>query len=164
VTLGLSLDAFLILHVAISMVAIFAGFIVLGGMFSSAPMPGWTAFFLLTTILTSVTGFMFPVGGFTPALAVGAVSILLLAVALAALYARRLDGRWRAIYVVSAVAALYLNVFVFVVQSFQKVGFLQALAPTQGEPPFAIAQTALLIGFVLLGWMAVRRFRPARPI
>jgi hypothetical protein len=158
----LSIDAFLILHVAISMAAIFAGFIVMGGMYSSAKLPGWTAIFLLLTVLTSVTGFMFPIGGFTPALAVGAVSIAVLAVSLYALYSRRMSGRWRWIYVVTAVAALYLNVFVFVVQSFQKVGFLQALAPTQAEAPFAVAQTALLIGFVAMGWMALRRFYPER--
>jgi hypothetical protein len=161
-TLGLSPDAFLILHVAISMAAIFAGFIVLGGLYSSAKLPGWTAVFLVLTILTSVTGFMFPFAGITPAFVLGALSIVVLAIALIALYSRKMKGRWRWVYVTSAVLALYLNVFVFIVQSFQKVGFLQALAPTQAEPAFAIAQAAVLGLFVVLGWLAVSRFHPER--
>lgn len=158
--LGLSPDAFLILHVLISVLAIAAGFVVLGGMYASSRLPCWTAFFLATTILTSVTGFMFPVTAFTPALGVGAVSLVVLAVAVAALYVYRLEGRWRAIYVATALLSLYLNVFVFVVQSFQKVSFLQVLAPTQAEPPFVIAQTGLLVGFILLGAFAIVRFHP----
>lgn len=157
---GMSSDGFLVLHVAISMVGIAAGFVVLGGMYSNAKLPCWTALFLATTILTSVTGFMFPIGGFTPALGFGAVSLVLLAVALLALYGKGLAGNWRWIYVVTALVAFYLNTFVFIFQSFLKVGFLQAIAPTQSEPPFAIAQLGLLIAFVVMIFFAVRRFHP----
>lgn len=163
--IGMSIDNFLVLHVAISMVAIAAGFVVLGGMYSNHKLPCWTAFFLLTTILTSVTGFMFPIGAFTPALGFGAISLALLAVALLALYGKKLSGGWRAAYIVTALVALYLNTFVFVVQSFQKVQFLQVLAPTQSERPFAIAQGGLLIAFIVMIVFAVRRFHPAdRPV
>ncbi len=160
VILGMSIDNFIVLHVAISMIAIFAGFIVVGGLFSNAGLAVWTAFFLFTTILTNMTGFMFPITVFTPALGVGILSSLLLAVALVALYVFRLSGRWRNVYVVTALSGLYFNVFVFIVQSFQKVGFLQPLAPTQSEPPFLIAQTANLVAFVLLGALALTRFHP----
>jgi hypothetical protein len=161
-TFGLSIEAFTVLHVVISMIAIFAGFIVVGGLFASAPLPGWTAFFLVMTILTSLTGFLFPFKTVTPAIVVGAIASLILIVALLALYRHRLAGRWRNVYVVSAIASLYLNVFVFIVQSFQKVGFLNVLAPTGSEPPFAIAQGVTLVAFVILGWIAARRFQPAR--
>jgi hypothetical protein len=161
-TFGLSIEAFTVLHVVISMIAIFAGFIVVGGLFASAPLPGWTAFFLVMTILTSLTGFLFPFKTVTPAIVVGAIASLILIVALLALYRHRLAGRWRNVYVVSAIASLYLNVFVFIVQSFQKVGFLNVLAPTGSEPPFAIAQGVTLVAFVVLGWIAARRFQPAR--
>ena len=160
--LGLSIEAFTVLHVVISMIAIFAGFIVLGGMFSSARLGGWTAFFLVTTILTTLTGFLFPFRTVTPALAVGVVSSLILIVSLIALYSFRLAGRWRFVYVATAVASLYLNVFVMIVQSFQKVSFLQPFAPTGSEPPFVITQAVALIGFVILGVMAVKQFHPAR--
>jgi hypothetical protein len=161
-TFGLSIEAFTVLHVVISMIAIFAGFTVVGGLFASAPLPGWTAFFLVMTILTSLTGFLFPFKTVTPAIVVGAIASLILIVALLALYRHRLAGRWRNVYVVSAIASLYLNVFVFIVQSFQKVGFLNVLAPTGSEPPFAIAQGVTLVAFVILGWIAARRFQPAR--
>lgn len=160
--LGLTVAQFTILHVAISMIAIFAGFIVLGGMFSNVGLAGWTAFFLVTTILTNITGFMFPFGGVTPGIAVGVLSSLLLIVAIIALYVFHLRGRWRLIYVATATLGLYFNVFVLIVQSFQKVSFLKPLAPTGSEPPFVIAHAATLIGFVVLGWLAARAFRPAR--
>jgi hypothetical protein len=162
VILGMTLEGFTVLHVAISMIAIFAGFIVVGGMFSNAGLAGWTAFFLLMTILTNVTGFLFPFTTFTPALGVGILSSLLLIVALVALYGFRLDGRWRAVYVITALLGLYFNVFVLIVQSFQKVSFLQPLAPKGSEPPFAIAQGAALVAFLLLGWMALTTFHPER--
>jgi hypothetical protein len=127
-------------------------------------LPAWTALFLVTTILTSVTGFMFPIHGFTPALGTGAVSMLVLAVALIALYAKHLVGSWRWIYVVAAVAALYFNVLVLIVQSFQKVPTLNTLAPTQSEPPFLIAQGVALMAFLFLGIAAVFRFSPAPAI
>jgi hypothetical protein len=164
VILGLSVANFTVLHVVISMIAIFSGFIVVGGMFSNAGLAGWTAFFLLMTILTNVTGFMFPIAGFTPALAVGTLSTLLLLVAVYAVYKERLRGSWRTVYVVTASIGLYLNVFVLIAQSFQKVSFLQPLAPHGNEPPFAIAQAVTLVAFLLLGWMALRKFHPTRVV
>jgi uncharacterized membrane protein len=129
-------------------------------MLANRPLAGWTKFFLATTILTSVTGFGFPITKFTPGLAIGIISLLLLAVALYALYKQRLAGAWRWIYVVTAVIAQYFNFLVLIVQSFQKVAPLRALAPTQSEPPFLIAQLAALTIFVVFGIMAVVRFRP----
>jgi hypothetical protein len=159
--LGMSIQTFTILHVIISLIAIASGLVALLGMLGSHRLPAWTAFFLLTTILTSVTGFMFPIHGFTPALAVGAVSLLVLAVALIAIYARHLTGAWRWIYVVTATVALWFNVFVLIVQSFLKVPFLHALAPNGNEPPFLIAQAATLVIFLVLGIVAAIKFRPA---
>ena len=153
-TLGLSLSGFTTLHVIISLIGIASGFIVLYGMLGSQRLGGWTALFLATTILTSVTGFMFPFNGLTPGLVIGAISLVLLAVALLALYVFRLEGPWRSVYVATALAALYFNVFVGVVQAFQKLAFLQPLAPTQSEPPFAIAQLAVLAIFLVLGFLA----------
>jgi hypothetical protein len=129
-------------------------------MFAAHRLPGTSALFLLTTVLTSVTGFLFPIHGFTPALGVGIVSCLILVIALFAYYGKHLMDAWRWIYVVTAIAALYLNVFVLVVQSFVKVAALNALAPTQSEPPFVIAQLAVLAIFVVIGLIAAVTFRP----
>jgi hypothetical protein len=158
--LGMSVQTFTILHVVISLIGIASGIIVVIGMFGSQSQPRWTALFLATTVLTSVTGFLFPITKFTPALGTGVVSCVVLAVALFALYGKHLAGAWRWIYVVTAVSALYLNVLVLIVQSFQKVPALTPLAPTQSEPPFLIAQTVALVVFVLLGIVAVIKFRP----
>ncbi len=158
--LGMSLSTFTTVHVVISLIGIASGLIVLWGMLDSQRMAGLTAIFLLTTVLTSVTGFMFPFNGLLPSHIVGAISLVALAVALIALYAFRLGGAWRWVYVVTAVIALYFNVFVGVVQAFRKFAFLHALAPTQSEPPFAIAQLVVLALFVWLGYLAVRRFHP----
>lgn len=160
--LGLTPEAFLLLHVAISMIGIFAGFVVMGGMYASHKLPIWTAIFLFTTILTSATGFLFPITIFTPALAVGILSLVILLVALLALYVYRLAGWWRFVYVATALAALYLNFFVFIVQSFQKVTFLQHLAPKQAEPPFVITQSVVLLTFIVLGVIALWKFHPER--
>lgn len=160
--LGLSLAQFTVLHVALSILAIFSGFIVVGGLFSNVGLAGWTSIFLVLTILTNVTGLMFPFGGLTPALVVGALSSLILVVSLVALYARRLAGRWRIVYVATALVALYLNVFVMIAQSFQKVSFLQPLAPTGSEPAFVYAQAAALVIFLALGAMALTKFDPRR--
>ncbi|MBO0763004.1 MAG: hypothetical protein J2P50_00160 [Hyphomicrobiaceae bacterium] len=160
-TLGLSASAFTTLHVVISLVGILSGLVVFYGMLASQRLGGWTALFLATTLLTSVTGFMFPFSGLLPSHVVGTISLVLLAVALLALYAFRLSGAWRWVYVATAVAALYLNVFVGVVQAFQKLAILQPLAPTQSEPPFAVTQIAVLVLFLALGFLAVRRFHPA---
>jgi hypothetical protein len=162
--LGLSLSAFTTLHVVISLIGIASGLIVLYGMLAGHRMNGWTALFLLTTILTSVTGFLFPFNGWLPSHAVGAISLVVLAAAVFALYVFRLSGAWRWIYVASALAALYLNVFVGVVQAFQKLAVLQPLAPTQSEPPFAIAQLVVLAIFLAAGFLAVRRFHPAAAV
>jgi len=157
---GLSIENFTILHTAISLIAIASGLIVLAGMLRARRLPGWTAVFLVTTLLTSVTGFMFPINGLTPAIVFGLISIVILAIALAELYLKHLSAAWRWIYVTTALVALYLNVFVLIVQSFQKLPALQKLAPTQSEPPFLIAQAAALIAFLILGAMAARKFRP----
>ena len=161
--LGMSIPAFTLLHVIISLIAIGSGLIAVGGMFASRRLPATTALFLLTTVLTSVTGFLFPIHGFTPGLGVGIISCVILAVALFAYYGKRLMGAWRWIYVSTAIAALYFNVFVLVVQSFTKVAALNALAPTQSEPPFVIAQIAVIAIFILLGLIAVITFRPMKP-
>ena len=158
--LGLSVGAFTLLHVIITLVAIGSGLIVVGGMFASHRLPVTTALFLLTTVLTSVTGFLFPIHGLTPALRVGILACVILAVALFALYKEHLAGAWRWIYVITAVASLYLNVFVLVVQSFVKVSALTALAPTQSEPPFAITQAVVLAIFILIALIAVIKFQP----
>jgi hypothetical protein len=160
--LGMSIGAFTILHVVITLIAIGSGLIVVGGMFASHRLPVTTALFLLTTALTILTGFLFPIHGFTPALGVGIVATVMLLIALFALYKEHLLGVWRWTYVIAAVASLYLNVFVFVVQSFVKVSALAALAPTQTEPPFAITQATVLGIFVLMTLIAVIKFRPPK--
>src|SRR6516162_2639992 len=153
--LGMSIGAFTTLHVIITLVAIGSGLIVVGGMFASHRLPVTTALFLFTTALTSVTGFLFPLDGFTPASDVGILACVILLIALFALYKENLVGAWRWIYVIAAVASLYLNVFVLVVQSFVKVSALSALAPTQTEPPFAIAQAVVLAIFVLITLISI---------
>jgi hypothetical protein len=161
VILGMSTSTFTLLHVVLSLVGIAAGLVVLLGMLSSRRLAGWTALFLATTVLTSVTGYFFPVDQILPSHIVGALSLVVLAIALVALYAYRLEQSWRWIYVVSAVLALYLNVFVAVVQAFLKVPSLAALAPTQASPVFVVAQGIVLLIFVALGGLAVRSFHPA---
>jgi hypothetical protein len=158
--LGMPIETFTLLHVVISLIGITSGLVVLGGMLAVKKLELWTIVFLTTTVLTSATGFLFPITAFTPALAVGTLSLALLAAALLALYVFRLAGVWRPIYVVTAIFALYLNVFVGVVQGFQKIAFLQSLAPTQSEPPFLITQAVVLGLFIVAGIVAVRRFRP----
>lgn len=148
-------------HVAISLLAIAVGLWVLGGMMANRRMSGATALFLATTVITTLTGFVFPIGQFTPALGVGIISTGVLAVCLWARYRGGLEGRWRGAYVITAVVALYLNCFVLVVQLFLKVPALNSLAPTGTEPPFLIAQAATLILFVLAGWRAFQRYHPA---
>jgi hypothetical protein len=158
--LGMSTSHFTTLHVIISLIGILAGFVVLGGMLKSRALPAWTAVFLVTTVLTSATGFLFHSVSFGAPHIVGVISLVLLAVALFALYVNELARLWRWIYVATAVASLYLNVFVGVVQSFQKIPYLQSLAPTQAEPPFAAAQAVVLVIFIFLGIRAARRFHP----
>jgi hypothetical protein len=157
---GMSTSTFTLVHVLVSLVAIAAGFVVVFSMLSRKRVPGWTALFLVATIVTSVTGFFFPRDHILPSHIVGVLSLVVLAVAVFALYSRHLAGAWRWIYVVAAVVAFYLNVFVGVVQSFLKVPVLTALAPTQSEPPFLIAQFVVLALFVAFGIVAVRSFHP----
>jgi len=161
--LGLSLAAFTILHVVISLIAIVAGLVVMFGMLGPYKSGGLTAVFLLFTILTSITGFMFPFNGVTPGILIGILSVILLAIACLALYAMRLAGPWRWIYVLTALISLYLNVFVLVVQSFLKIPPLHEIAP--GNPPagpaFAVAQGIVLIFFVVMIIQVWRRYRPA---
>ena len=161
--LGLSLSTFTTVHVIISLIGIVAGILVMFGLLGSTRMPGMTALFLLFTILTSATGFLFPFNGVTPGDVVGALSLVLLAIACIALYGMKLHGGWRWIYVVTALISLYLNVFVLVIQSFLKIPALTALAP--GNPPtgpvFAAVQGIVLLFFVFVIVRLVRRSHPA---
>jgi glucose-6-phosphate-specific signal transduction histidine kinase len=154
------LHVYTTVHTLISLVGIFTGFVVLFGLLAGKRLDGWTKWFLITTVATSVTGFFFPFHGFTPAIGLGIISLLVLAVAIFARYLRHLAGHSRWIYVVTALLALYLNVFVGVVQAFLKVPALHAMAPTQTEPPFKLTQLVVLSLFVLLGIIATIRFRP----
>jgi hypothetical protein len=156
---GMTTSTFTLVHVALSLIGIVTGFIVMWGLLSSRRLEGWTAIFLASTVATSVTGFGFPSDHFTPADYVGTISLAILAVALLARYAFHLGGAWRWIYVISAAIALYLNVFVLVVQSFEKVPALEAMAPTQSEAPFKIAQAVVLVLFIVLAIFATKKFK-----
>jgi hypothetical protein len=156
--LGMSLQTFTLIHVLISLVGIGSGIIVMYGLLTNQRLDRWTVLFLFTTALTSLTGFLFPFTAFTPAINLGIISLVVLAVATVARYLLHLT--WRKTYVIAACLALYFNVFVLVVQSFEKVAPLRAIAPTQKEPPFAIAQIAVLLLFVVLTTFAVKRFHP----
>jgi hypothetical protein len=160
--LGMSLSTFTAVPVIISLIAIVSGIIVMFGLLGSKRMPGMTAIFLLFTILTSATGFLFPFEKLLPSHMIGILSLVLLATAVIALYAMKLSGPWRTIYVVTAMIALYLNVFVLIIQAFLKVPALHALAPSvpPSEPPFAAIQGIVLVLFVIAIIGAVRRFRP----
>ncbi|MBN9584461.1 MAG: hypothetical protein J0G34_03610 [Afipia sp.] len=159
--LGLSLAGFTVLHLVISMIAIGLGLIVAGGLLASNRLPGWTAWFLILTVVTSATGFLFPFTQILPSHIVAIISLVLLAIAVYALYGKGLTGIWRSVYVVTAMLALWFNVFVLIVQSFQKVALLNAYAPTGSEPPFAITQGIVLLFFVFTIILGIRRFRPA---
>jgi hypothetical protein len=158
----MSLSAFTTLHVVISLIAIASGIIVMFGLLGSNRMPGLTAIFLLFTILTSATGFLFPFEKLLPSHVVGILSLVLLAIACLALYVMKLSGPWRWVYVLTALVSLYFNVFVLVIQSFLKVPALTALAP--GNPPsgpvFAVVQGIVLLFFVVMIIGAMRRYRP----
>ena len=154
----LSTDPLTLLHVAISLIAIFSGFVVLNQMRASLVSAGWTGIFLATSVLTSITGFVFfHPPGFTPAQGTGIVALLVLAPTLYAFYAKRLAGSWRAIYVIGAVISLYLNVFVLVVQSFLKV----PEPAITGGPLSGAVQGIVLIAFIIAGWRGVKRFHPS---
>jgi len=159
----MSLATFTMVHVIISLIGIVSGIIVMFAMLGSNRMPGLTAIFLLSTILTSATGFLFPFTQLLPSHMIGIISLVLLAIACIALYAMQLAGPWRWIYVVTALASLYLNVFVGVIQAFLKIPTLHALAPSvpPSEPPFAVIQGLVLLFFVVVIIGAWKRFRPA---
>jgi hypothetical protein len=158
----MSTASFTLLHVILSLVGIAAGIVVVFGMLAARRLDGWTALFLATTVLTNVTGFMFHSAHFGPPHVIGLLSLLLLVLAILARYSYHMAGSWRWIYVTTAVISLYLNVFVGVVQAFQKLPLLQPLAPTGTEPPFAVAQGLVLLAFVVLTVLALKRFYPAR--
>ncbi|HTU41451.1 MAG TPA: hypothetical protein VMF10_07055 [Candidatus Aquilonibacter sp.] len=159
--LGIATSTYTLIHVVISLIGIGSGIAVLWGMIRNKRLDGITAIFLTFTVLTSVTGFGFPFTHVTPGIIVGVISLALLGLAIAARYAFRLAEAWRLIYVVTALMALYLNVFVLVVQSFEKVPALHALAPTQSEPPFVATQLVVLVVFIILTLFAGRKFHPA---
>jgi hypothetical protein len=158
--LGMSLSTFTTVHVIISLVGIGSGLAVLLGLFSAKRLNGLTALFLLATVLTSVTGFGFPFAHLLPSHKIGIISLVVLAIAILARYSFRMVGKWRWIYVVTAMVALYLNVFVLVFQSFEKVPALKAVAPTQSEPPFLVAQVVVMALFIVLTIFAVKKFHP----
>ena len=158
--MSLYLAVVTLVHVVISLVAIAAGGYVLLGLLRNERLDRWTGIFLWTTVATSATGFLFPFHGFLPSHALAVISLVLLPVAIYARYGRPFSGGWIKVYVITAVSALYLNVFVLVVQAFLKIPALKAVAPNQTEPPFAVAQLAVLVAFVVLGALATIRFRP----
>lgn len=159
--LGMSLPVFTAFHTIISLIAIVIGLFIVFGFLTAKRLPTLTAVFLITTVATSATGFLFPFHGFKPSYAVGILSLVMLAIAIVARYVGHINGSWRWIYVVSSVVSLYFNVFVLVAQSFGKIPALKALAPTQTEPPFAIAQIIVMIFFILIGIYSVKKFRLA---
>ena len=156
--LGMSTETYTLLHVLISLVGIGSGLVVMFGFLTGKRFDGWTVLFLIATILTSVTGFGFPVDHLLPSHVIAVLSLLIMAVAILARYVFHLSGAWRSTYVVAAAIALYLNVFVLVVQTFMKVPAVHALAPTQKEPPFLIAQVIVMVIFIGLTVLAVKKF------
>jgi len=157
--LGMTTSTFTLLHVLLSLAGIGSGFVVLYGFLTAKRLDGWTAAFLTTTVATSVTGFLFPIEKITPGLVLGILSLALLAVAILSRYQLHLSGGWRRVYVISAMVALYFNVFVAIVQSFEKVPALRAAAPTGKEPPFLVSQLIVMAAFVWATFIATRRFR-----
>jgi hypothetical protein len=160
--LGMSIAAFTFLHVAISLIGIASGIVVMVAMIGARQVRAVTALFLTTTVLTSVTGFLFPFKGVTPGIILGILSMIVLLIAIVALYARGLAGAWRGIYVITAGLALYFNFFVFVVQSFEKVAALKAIAPTQASPVFGLTQLLVLAIFAVLTILAYKKFPGAQ--
>lgn len=156
----LGMTALTFVHVLLSLIGILAGLVVLFGLLTSRQLNGWTTVFIWSTVATSVTGFLFPFHRFLPSHAIGIISLIVLAVAIYALYGRHLAGAWRLVYAVTAMIALYLNVFVLIAQLFAKVPALKALAPTQTEAPFKEAQLVALIAFVVLTILAAIKFHP----
>jgi hypothetical protein len=158
--LGMSTHLYTVIHVIISLIAIASGLLAVIGMMMGKPLHAMTGLFLITTILTSVTGFFFPFHGVTPGIVVGIISLVVLLVAVIALYSKHIAGGWRRTYIITAMFALYLNCFVLIAQSFQKIPSLHALAPTGTEPAFKISQVTLLVVFVVLTIVVDKKFRP----
>lgn len=156
------IPTFTLIHVVLSLVGMVAGLVVVGGLMAGVRLDGWIGLFLVTTVLTNLTGFGFPFRVLLPSHIVGAVSLIILPVAIAARYWKHLTGPWRRTFVVTSVLALYLNVFVLVVQLFQKIPGLILVAPTQSAPAFAVTQLLFLALFVWLGRAAVNGFRTER--
>src|SRR6266481_4489135 len=154
------LQIYTIIHTLISLVAIFTGFVVVFGLLAGKRLDGWTKWFLGTAVATTITGFFFPFHGFTPAIGLGIISLPFLALTIFARYPKHLAGPWRWIYVIGAVICLYFNLFVLVVQAFEKIPALHALAPTQTEAPFKLTQLVVLLVSVLLAIVAAIRFHP----
>ncbi len=154
------LQIYTIIHTLLSLIAIFTGFVVLFGLFAGKRLDGWTKWFLITAVATTLTGFFFPFNGITPAIKLGIISSVVMVVTIYARYGKHLAGAWRWIYAVGAVLTLYFNVFVAVVQSFEKIPALNAMAPTQTEQPFKLTQLSVLVLFIVLGFVAAIRFRP----
>jgi hypothetical protein len=157
----MSLETFTVLHVAISLIAIVSGFVVVFGMIGGKRLDGLTAWFLTFTVLTSVTGFMFPFKELLPSHKLGMISLVALVVAIAARYAFQMSGAWRSVYTITATMALYFNCFALVAQCFDHVPALHPLAPTGTEPPFLVTELVVLVAFLVLGTMATIRFKRA---
>jgi hypothetical protein len=158
--LGLGLPTFTFLHVVISLIGVASGFVVMSELLKSQYFGSWTAIFLVTTIVTSASGFLFPFSKLLPSHIVGIISLAFLAVAVFSFYVKRMHGIWRLIYVVTAMLSLYLNVFVMIIQGFLKIPVLRGLAPTQTEPPFLIVQGVILVAFVAVIAVAAIRHKP----
>jgi len=156
----MTVSTFTVVHVLISLLGIVSGLVVMYGLLTANRLERWTTLFLVSTAATNITGFLFPFKGVRPGIVIGVLSLILLAVAVIGRYALNLNGAWRPIYIVAASVALYFNVFVFVVQSFEKIPQLRSLAPTQKEPPFEVAQLLVLLIFVIVTGFALKRFRP----
>jgi len=154
------MNTFTLVHVVISLIGIVSGIVVLLGFLSAKRLDGWNAIFLITTVLTSVTGFLFPFHKLLPSHILGAMSLVVLSFALFARYVRRMAGPWRRTYAVTSSIALYFNVFVLIAQMFQKIPALKSLAPTQSEPPFLVVQLVCLVLFTVLTILAAIKFRP----
>ena len=159
--MSFSSPSFTLLHVVLSILGVVAGLVMVGGLMCGRRLDGWTGAFLVTTVLTNVTGFLFPFTTFLPSHGVGIVSLVILPVVLAALYWKRLNGVWKTVFVVGSVTALYLNVFVLMVQLFRRVPAMLVSAPKQNEPPFVVTQLLVLVVFLWLGRAARKGFAEA---
>jgi hypothetical protein len=152
--------ALTLFHVIVSLIAIAAGIVLAHGLITRKRYDRWTLIFMVTTAVTVLTGFVFPYNGFTPGIGVGIICVLIFIPTALARYRFAMAGIWRPIFVVGALALFYFNCLVFVVQSFQKIPPLNALAPTGGEPIIGAVQAVVFIAFLIVGFFSIRRFRP----